>query len=54
IDQWYASSKTCSNCDEKHEKMTLDVRNWTCSSCCAEHVKDSKVSCSTALAWARR
>ncbi len=40
IDQWYASSKTCSNCNGKQENMTLDVRHWECSSCGAEHDRD--------------
>lgn len=30
IDQWFASSKTCSVCDSKQESMSLNVRVWTC------------------------
>lgn len=40
IDQWYASSKTCSACNEKQKTMALDVRHWKCSSCSAEHDRD--------------
>ncbi|AMO56087.1 transposase [Endozoicomonas montiporae] len=30
IDQWFASSKTCSCCDRKQEEMPLNIRSWTC------------------------
>ncbi len=30
IDQWFASSKTCSCCGHKQENMPLNVRSWTC------------------------
>ena len=30
IDQWFASSKTCSSCDRKQEGMLLNIRSWTC------------------------
>ena len=30
IDQWFASSKTCSCCGHKQEKMPLNIRSWTC------------------------
>lgn len=33
IDQWFASSKTCSCCGHKVEKMPLTMRNWDCPSC---------------------
>jgi putative transposase len=40
IDQWAPSSKTCSNCGHKVDKMTLDMRNWTCPNCNQEHDRD--------------
>ena len=39
IDQWFASSKTCSVCDLKQEKMPLNVRSWECD-CGATHDRD--------------
>ncbi len=30
IDQWFASSKTCSCCGFKQEEMPLNIRSWTC------------------------
>ncbi|KEQ13163.1 RNA-guided endonuclease TnpB family protein [Endozoicomonas numazuensis] len=39
IDQWFASSKTCSCCDRKQEEMPLNVRSWTCD-CGAVHDRD--------------
>lgn len=33
IDQWFASSKTCSGCGHKMDSMPLDVRRWNCPAC---------------------
>ena len=33
IDQWFASSKNCSSCGFKVDKMLLSVRKWDCPSC---------------------
>jgi putative transposase len=33
VDQWYPSSKTCSNCGHVLEKLDLSVREWRCPSC---------------------
>lgn len=33
IDQWFASSKTCSCCGYKLESLSLKIRTWTCPSC---------------------
>ena len=33
IDRFYPSSKTCSECGNKNEDLTLSVREWVCSSC---------------------
>ena len=39
IDQWFASSKTCSVCDLKQEKMPLNIRSWECG-CGATNDRD--------------
>ena len=39
IDQWFASSKTCSCCGLKREEMPLSIRSWTCE-CGAVHDRD--------------
>lgn len=31
IDQWFASTKTCSCCGDKIEKLPLNIRVWTCA-----------------------
>lgn len=40
IDQWFASSKTCSCCGYKMGSLPLSVRNWTCPACTAVHDRD--------------
>jgi putative transposase len=32
-DRWYASSKLCSNCGEKKEKLSLSERVFDCDKC---------------------
>lgn len=32
-DQWFASSKTCSNCGNKKEELSLSERKYSCSNC---------------------
>ncbi len=32
-DRWYPSSKLCSVCDTKNERLALSERIWTCASC---------------------
>ena len=39
IDQWFASSKTCSCCGLKQETMPLTIRTWVCP-CGAAHDRD--------------
>ncbi len=39
-DRWYPSSKTCSCCGHKVEKLPLSVRSWTCLTCGVEHDRD--------------
>ena len=40
IDWWYPSSKTCSCCGHKVDKLPLDIREWTCSNCGTHHDRD--------------
>ena len=40
ISRWYPSSKTCSSCDYKLEKLDLGTREWTCPNCGAFHDRD--------------
>lgn len=40
IDQWYASSKTCSCCGHKLEELSLKVRDWQCPACLIQHDRD--------------
>lgn len=40
IDQWFASSKTCSCCAHKVDSLPLEVRFWTCPICHTEHDRD--------------
>jgi putative transposase len=44
IDRFYPSSKTCSNCGHKEEKMPLNIREWTCPSCGEHHDRDLNAS----------
>ncbi len=38
--RFFPSSKACSQCGAIHDKMTLDVRHWTCPRCGARHDRD--------------
>jgi putative transposase len=40
IGRFFPSSKLCSSCGHKVEKMDLSIRNWTCSSCGTHHDRD--------------
>jgi putative transposase len=40
VDKFYASSKLCSKCGYKYDKLTLKVRDWTCPSCGTHHNRD--------------
>ena len=39
-DRFFASSKTCSGCGNKVEKLPLSVRQWVCPVCGASHDRD--------------
>ena len=38
--KWFASSKLCSNCGHKYEKLKLNERKWTCKKCGVFHDRD--------------
>ena len=38
--RFYPSSKTCSSCDYKLEKLGLGTREWTCPNCSSFHDRD--------------
>jgi transposase, IS605 OrfB family, central region len=40
IDRYYPSSRICSNCGYKREKLELFKRNWVCPSCNYNHDRD--------------
>ena len=49
IDQWFPSSKRCSDCGHVIDKMPLGwaalrVRNWTCPECHSEHDRDTNAA----------
>ena len=44
VDRFYPSSKTCSVCGHVVEHMPLDVRNWACPRCKAEHDRDENAA----------
>ena len=44
IDRFFPSSKTCSNCHYKVEKLPLDIRDWTCPSCQTHHDRDKNAA----------
>lgn len=39
-DRYFPSSKLCSKCGWKYEKLTLDIRKWTCPKCGTNHIRD--------------
>ena len=44
INRFFPSSKTCSNCGHKEDKMPLNIREWTCPSCGSKHDRDLNAS----------
>lgn len=44
IGQFEPSSKTCSHCGAKKEKLDLSERTWTCTSCLAIHDRDANAA----------
>ncbi len=44
IDQWFPSSKTCSNCGHVLESLELSVRQWCCPSCQSVNDRDENAA----------
>ncbi|NER99737.1 MAG: transposase, partial [Symploca sp. SIO1B1] len=42
--RWFPSSKRCSHCGHIVEKMPLEIRQWECPECSAEHDRDINAS----------
>ncbi|RMH77795.1 MAG: transposase [Cyanobacteria bacterium J007] len=40
VDRFFPSSKTCNVCLNQIDRLSLDVRNWTCSHCGTSHDRD--------------
>ena len=40
IDRWFPSSKRCGNCGYIVEKLPLNIREWDCPHCAAQHDRD--------------
>lgn len=47
-ERWFASSKLCSACHLKNERLTLEERTWTCVSCGTSHDRDHNAACNLA------
>ena len=50
-DRFFASTRICSACDFKREKLALSEREWTCSQCNAKHDRDINAAINLAK-WA--
>ena len=50
VDRWFPSSKTCSNCGVKKDKLTLSDRIFNCDSCGFEIDRDLNASINLAKA----
>ncbi len=44
INRWTPTSKTCSSCGNKLDKLDLGTREWTCPSCGVNHDRDINAS----------
>ena len=44
VDKWFASSKTCHECGNKFDKLTLKDRQWVCPHCGVEHQRDENAA----------
>jgi len=44
IDRWFPSSKRCGSCGHIVDKMPLNIREWECPSCGANHDRDINAS----------
>lgn len=53
VDRFYASSKLCSSCGSKNDKLTLKDREWDCANCGAHHDRDGNASINIKLEGSR-
>ena len=44
VSRWLPSSKLCSDCGFKRDKLPLSVRTWSCPQCGAEHDRDTNAA----------
>lgn len=44
VDQWFPSSKTCSNCSHVLKSLDLSIRQWRCPSCQTVNDRDDNAS----------
>jgi putative transposase len=44
IDRWFPSSKRCNSCGHIVERMPLNIREWQCPNCRANHDRDVNAS----------
>ncbi len=40
VDRFFSSSKTCNNCLNRVDSLSLDIRNWQCPKCGENHDRD--------------
>jgi putative transposase len=40
VDRWYPSTRLCADCGTLHDKLALNIREWTCRSCGSIHDRD--------------
>ena len=44
VNRFFASSKICSHCHHKLDRLPLSVRSWTCPNCATSHDRDINAS----------
>jgi putative transposase len=44
VDRFYPSSKTCNNCLNRVDSLSLDIRSWQCPKCGENHDRDINVA----------
>jgi putative transposase len=44
VDRFFPSSKLCSTCGEKHQHLTLNIRQWVCLNCQTIHDRDKNAA----------
>lgn len=44
VDRFFPSSKLCSDCGSKNQSLTLNIRQWVCTSCGVIHDRDENAA----------